>query len=357
MVCGGNPASAFPDQERIVEALGKLDLLVTIDPFPTETAQLAHYVIAPTMSLERPDDTRGYEHFFSEPFAQYTPPVLERPGDVIEDWEFFYELASRMGLLLNIGTRVWEPGTERPTSDELLESFAQRAQVPYGAVRAEPHGAEFDVAPTIVGAPTPDVLARFELLADDVDAELRDALDALVRAPVATRPYLLVVRRSRNAMNSLGRRVPIGLPYNPCFAHPDDLVALGVADGELLVLTSDHGTVTVVASADPTLRRGVLSITHCYGSLPGDDDDPRQYGANPGRLLSLTEHRQPISLMPWMSAVPVTATSDNEPASVDLAIGGVLTQVRGWGQRTAIAFGGEATPLGMLSGAEVKKAS
>jgi anaerobic selenocysteine-containing dehydrogenase len=311
VVCGGNPASAFPDQERIVDALGKLDLLVTIDPFPTETAQLAHYVIAPTMSLERPDDTRGYEHFFSEQFAQYTAPVLDRPGDVIEDWEFFYELASRMGLLLNIGTRVWEPGTERPTSEELLESFAQRAQVSYDAVRAEPHGAEFDVTPTIVGPPDADARARFDLLADDVEQELLDALDALVRAPEPTRPYLLVVRRSKHAMNSLGRRVPIGLPYNPCFAHPDDLAELGVAGGELLVLTSDHGTITVVASADPTLRRGVLSITHCYGSLPGDDDDPRQFGANPARLLSLTQHRQPISLMPWMSAVPVTA----EPTS------------------------------------------
>ena len=164
VVCGGNPASAFPDQQRIVDALGALDLLVTIDPFPTETAQLAHYVIAPTMSFERPDDTRGYEHFFSEPFAQYTAPILERPGDVIEDWQFFFELASRMGLLLNIGTRVWEPGDDRPSSDEVLESFAQRAQVPYSSVRAEPHGAEFDVAPTIVGPPTADARGRFELL-------------------------------------------------------------------------------------------------------------------------------------------------------------------------------------------------
>ncbi len=88
--------------------------------------------------------------------------------------------------------------------------------------------------------------------------------------------------------------------------HPDDLAALGAVDGDLLVLTSDHGTITVVASADATLRRGVLSITHCYGGLPGEDDDPRQYGANPARLLSLTEHRQPISQMPWMSAVPVS---------------------------------------------------
>jgi anaerobic selenocysteine-containing dehydrogenase len=308
VVSGGNPAAVFPDQERIVRALGELELLVTIDPFPTETAQLAHYVIAPTMQLERADDTRGYEHFFSEPFAQYTPPILERPGDVIEDWEFFYELSSRMGLLLNIGSRVWEPGTPRPTSDELLESFAARAQVLYHDVRAAPHGNEFDVAPTIVGPPSPEPRARFALLADDVARELRDALRALDDATPRRRPYLLVVRRSKHVMNTLGRRVPIGLPYNPCFMHPDDLDELGAEEGALLDLTSDHGTVTVVAAVDDTLRRGVLSITHAYGTLPGHDDDPRRYGANPARLLSLTEHRQPISLMPWMSAVPVTAT-------------------------------------------------
>jgi anaerobic selenocysteine-containing dehydrogenase len=308
VVSGGNPASAFPDQQRIVDALRALDLLVTIDPFPTETAKLAHYVIAPTMSFERADDTRGYEQFFSEPFAQYTAPVLDRPGDVIEDWEFFFELASRMGLLLNIGSRVWEPGTPRPTSDELLESFAQRAQVPYESVRAAPHGAEFDVDPTLVGGPVDGASGRFALLSDDVRAELRAAFNGVLRARDTRRPYRLVVRRSKNVMNSLGRRVPIGPPYNPCGAHPDDLAALGVIDGELIELTSDHGTVTVVASADDTLPRGVLSLTHCYGDLPGDDADPTRFGANPARLLSLTEHLQPISLMPWMSAIPVTAT-------------------------------------------------
>jgi anaerobic selenocysteine-containing dehydrogenase len=308
VVSGGNPASAFPDQECIVDALRSLELLVTIDPFPTETAKLAHYVIAPTMAFERADDTRGYEHFFSEPFAQYSAPVLDRPGDVIEDWEFFFELASRMGLLLNIGSRVWEPGSARPTSEELLESFAQRAQVPYADVRAAPHGAEFAVEPTIVGAPSGGASARFALLADDVHGELRAAFDGLGQARGTERPFRLVVRRSKNVMNSLGRRVPIGPAYNPCGAHPDDLAALGVADGDLLELTSDHGAVTVVASADDTLPRGVLSLTHCYGDLPGDDSDPRRFGANPARLLSLTEHLQPISLMPWMSAVPVTAT-------------------------------------------------
>ncbi len=132
VVAGGNPASAFPDEERIVDALRHLELLITVDPFPTETARLAHYVIAPAMALERVDDTRGYEHFMSEQFAQYTAPVLDKPDDVIEDWEFFFELTMRMGLLLNVGSRVWEPGSPKPTTDELLESFAHRAA---GSVR------------------------------------------------------------------------------------------------------------------------------------------------------------------------------------------------------------------------------
>jgi anaerobic selenocysteine-containing dehydrogenase len=294
VVSGGNPASAFPDEARIVDGLRGLELLVTVDPFPTETARLAHYVIAPTMALERADDTRGYEHFMSEQFAQYTGAVLEKPGDVIEDWEFFFELSMRMGLLLNVGSRVWEPGSPKPTTDELLESLAHRGQVPYADVRAAPHGAIFDVPPIVIGPPDADATARFALLAPDVEAELGTALDALVAAPATSpsRPFLLCVRRTRHLMNSLGRMLPGAPDRNPCYAHPDDLAALGVAEGDDIALESDHGTATVVAAADATLRRGVLSITHCHGDV--------------ARLLSLSEHRQPISAMPWMSAVPVS---------------------------------------------------
>jgi anaerobic selenocysteine-containing dehydrogenase len=232
--------------------------------------------------------------------------VLDRPGDVIEDWQFFFELSARMGLVMNIGSRVWEPGDERPSSDALLESFAQRAQVDYERVRAAPHGAMFDVAPTIIGPASADAQARFDLFPDDVADEFDAATAALTRAQSpSTRPYLLVVRRSKNVMNSLGRRVPIGAPYNPCFVHPDDLDDLGGENGDLVTITSDYGTITAVVAPDATLRRGVVALTHCYGALPGDDD-PRQVGANPSRLLSLTDHRQPISLMPWMSAVPVS---------------------------------------------------
>ena len=45
-------------------------------------------------------------------------------------------------------------------------------------------------------------------------------------------------------------------------------------------------------------------MTHGFGDLPGLDDDPREFGANPSRLLSSTS-LQPIVGMPHMTAVPV----------------------------------------------------
>jgi len=308
VVSGGNPAATFPEQDRAVAALRELELLVTIDPFPTETARLAHYVIAPTMAFERAEDTRSYEQFFAEPFAQHSPPLLARPGDVIEDWQFFYDLAAKMGLLLNIGDRIWEPGDRRPSSETMLESLAARAQVPYADVRAAPHGALFPaVEPTVVGPPRPDTSARFDLLPDDVARELRAALAAPDTSARAGRPFLLTVRRGRRTMNTLGRDLPHTGAANPCALHPDDLAALGARDGDRLELTSDHGRIVAVATADATLRRGVVTLTHGFGGLPGDgDDDIVDRGANPGRLLSLTERRQPISAMPWMTAVPVS---------------------------------------------------
>ena len=109
-------------------------------------------------------------------------------------------------------------------------------------------------------------------------------------------------------MNSLGRRLP-GLPrraYNPCYMHPDDMRAADLAPETLVDITSDHGSVRAIVQPDATLRRGALSMTHCFGGEPGLEEDTRKFGTNPTRLLSLTKELQPISLMPLMTAVPVT---------------------------------------------------
>src|SRR3546814_15467836 len=52
IVDGSNIANSVPDRERMIAALRHLELLVVIDPHLTPTAQLADYVIAPTLQYE-----------------------------------------------------------------------------------------------------------------------------------------------------------------------------------------------------------------------------------------------------------------------------------------------------------------
>ena len=47
MCIGGNPLVAWPNQDKVERALRSLELLVCVDIKQSQTAQLAHYVIAP----------------------------------------------------------------------------------------------------------------------------------------------------------------------------------------------------------------------------------------------------------------------------------------------------------------------
>lgn len=317
VVSGGNPVACFPDQDRIIEALQGLDLLVTVDPLWSETARLAHYVIAPTLGFERWDDTRGFEGHFVEAFGQVSGPILERPEGVIEDWEFFYDLAQHMGLTLKLGKRVFEPDTPRPSTLEMLESMADKSSIPYDEVRAHPHGKIFEgIEPDRVQPADDDADGRFELLAPDVADDLQIAFTseaAAIDDPEA-RNFVLIVRRNRDSMNSVGRRQEgARYSYNPCFVHPDDLAALGLDAGAMVTLTSKHGSIGAVIQPDATMRRGAASMTHCYGGLPGTEDDPVRFGSNPSRLLSIDTDLQRISLMPHMSAVPISIEPAEAP--------------------------------------------
>jgi anaerobic selenocysteine-containing dehydrogenase len=301
---------AVPGKARMVEALGSLELLVTIDPFLSETAQLAHYVIAPVGHLERPDTTRSYEGLMDQPFAQYTPAVLEPPPGVIDDWELFVRLAGAMGRTLQVAGREYAPGAPTPATDEVLASFAGRGRAALDEVKRHPHGVVFDeLEPVRATAPRADASATFDVAPSDVVAELALVAARLSRPEPTDDRLLLVVRRTKEVVNSTGTQLGrlVREPRNPCHLHPDDLARLGLAPGAAVTVTSEHGSIRTVAAADATLRVGVASMTHGFGG-PGDADPPG-HGASTNRLLSGARDLQPISGMPLMTAVPVTVTA------------------------------------------------
>ena len=309
IVSGGNPAAAVPGTDAMTEALDSLDLLVTVDPFMSLTAQVADYVIAPMMHLERPDTTRAYESLVDQPFAQYTPPILEPPPGVIDDWEFFLRLANEMGKTLTVAGREYPPGAEIPSADDVLASFSTRARVPLAEVKAHPHGAVFhEIEPVRAAAHGPDTSDRFEVAPPDVVAEL-SALDQQ-SAPIDSDQLLLIVRRAKEVINSTGTQISglVRARRNPCHLHPSDMDRLGLREGDDVTVTSAHGSIRTTVAADDSLRIGVTSMTHGFGG-PGPADAPDRRGASTNRLLSPTDDLQPISGMPLMTALPVTVVA------------------------------------------------
>jgi anaerobic selenocysteine-containing dehydrogenase len=337
---GGSPMMAWPDQRRTQEALANLDLLVTTDVWYSPTARVADYVAATKMTFETPGMTQVTEgikyhniaYGFSEPYAQYTPALLDPPADsdLIEDWQLFYRVGQHLGLSMNWLSVFGSPlghmeapltpipldmETE-PTTDELFELMCRGSNVALAEVKRHPHGHVFEeLQRQRVMARDADCDTRLDVGNVDLLAEL-DTIAAedyvTARQQTADRPFLLVPRRENRVINSTGRNIPglmRGRTYNPAFMHSADLTELDLTAGDAVEIRSAYDAVVGIVEADNDLRRGVVSMSHGFGGNPGEAEDPRVDGANTNRLLRTDVDYDPITGMPRMGAVPVSVSA------------------------------------------------
>jgi anaerobic selenocysteine-containing dehydrogenase len=331
---GGNPMAAWPDQKKTYQALQALELLVAVDIKMSATAKLAHYVIAPRLSLEMPGSTLLNESLYyyaigfgyPKAYAQYAPPLVQPPpgSDVVEDWELFWELGRRMGhqlgFKLGVGgvaelggdARVPVDMQRKPGGEELVERLMTGSRIPLAEVKQQPRGGLFPGEPVFVAPREPGWQGRLEVGNAELMAELgevaRERSDA-PRGPAGeSYDYRMICRRIVAALNSSGRDLPKiakGRAYNPAFMHPEDLAQLGVVSGDVVEIRSPHGSILGIVEPDPTLRRGLVSMTHSFGDLPGREREVRKIGSNTSQLTSVESDYDRYTGMPRMSDVPV----------------------------------------------------
>ncbi|WP_171905864.1 molybdopterin-containing oxidoreductase family protein [Sphingobium phenoxybenzoativorans] len=329
LIALGNPASSWPDTERARRALAKLDLLIVPTVEMSETADLANYVIAIKTILETPATTQFAEQVrkvhhgygWDEGYAHHTPVLLNAPSgsDLIEEWQFFFRLAQRMGLQLQIpgadgGMRPVDM-TREPTSEEMIDLLCEGSVVPLGVVRDARAGRVYAEADRIIGSRDPSCSDRLNLGDSLMMAELVRYAPTLEASPSDIAfPFRLTPRRSDGVVNSMYRRTP-GMHKrhdNPAFMAPADLERLHIQPGTPIRISSPHGEIIAIAEAGAGLRPGVVSMSHGYGAMPGEDEDPSRGGANVNRLLRMDELHDSISGIPLMGAVPVAI----EPAEM-----------------------------------------
>ncbi|KAA9162559.1 molybdopterin-dependent oxidoreductase [Amycolatopsis acidicola] len=320
-VNGGNPAVALPDQRKAVDALKALDLLVAVEPFMTPTAQLCDYILPPTLQFERPDTSASphYEPLLEVPFAQYVPRVVDPPpgSEVVDDWYVYWSLARRLGITLTVAG-VELDSANPPTTEQLLASILRDSQVPLEEIARYPGGRVFDVEPAVVLPRRPESAACFDVMPADIAAEVAEVA-AEDQAGEERFPLRLVVRRLRGMMNSLGIVQP-GVrrrhPYNAAYLNPADLAALGLADGAEIEIEADNGgRIPAIAEAEDGVRRGCVSMSHCWGGLPEDALPYREMGASTNVLVRTDAVVETINAMPRLSSIPVRirARAKEEP--------------------------------------------
>jgi anaerobic selenocysteine-containing dehydrogenase len=327
---GGNPVAAWPGQAKTIAALEAIDLFVTLDIKMSASAKLAHYVMAPKIGIEVPNMSYVTEHMelyagiwgMSQPFGMYGPSLMDPPpgSDLIEEWEFFYGVARHLGLQLKMYYADALTSSRResrqpvdidmvnkPTTDELYELVTRGSRIALAEVKRHPNGAIFPER-IVAEAKDPQCTARLDVGNPEMTAELGEVAAEPIVPPVDF-PFRLICRRSAHVYNSSGRDLPLliqkGGRYNPAFMHPDDLAQIGVQSGDVVEVSSRHGTILAIVQAEDTLRRGLVSMSHAFGDLPRDRSDFRLVGSNTSQLTSAADDFDRYSGMPRMSALPV----------------------------------------------------
>lgn len=258
---GANPLVTSPGAKRLRRAYGKLDLLVTVDPFLTESGEASDYVL-PAATFAEAAGVGTDERVMPEPLV---PPI----EGAWPDWKVLFELARAAGLGRYF---PW------PTLKEALEAPRRRFMPsPEREVRRDAG------APRKYGTPSGKIELRSEVLA-------RFGHDPLPRwtpprhAPTPEHPHVLVSGpRTRAYINSQFRKIPsiaarMPEPYvevPPAIAEP-----LGLRDGDWVAVISPHGRVELAARVTDRVHPETVVLPNGWPQananllVDGDDLDP-----------------------------------------------------------------------------------
>ena len=94
----GNPVLSCPNGAALEEAMGTLDLYVSLDLYVNETNRHADYVLPCTTWLERDDLPIAFLGFYTTPFVQYAEPVVAPRGEAREEWQIVDAIAKEIGI-------------------------------------------------------------------------------------------------------------------------------------------------------------------------------------------------------------------------------------------------------------------
>ncbi|HEY2776175.1 MAG TPA: molybdopterin-dependent oxidoreductase [Candidatus Binatia bacterium] len=288
-VTGGNPLLTMANSARLRDSFAKLELLVTLDIFRSETGQLAHYNLPCTSPLQRPDLPFIFPLMLglqSKPYLQATDRVVDPEGEQRDEATIYLDLARASGVSL-FGSRPVQASLEFARSLNSLRSKDAQPSVPQKALlsailRATRQGGFRKLLREKHGRPRPDHQAGTFLgkrvITEDQRVDLAPpalvAQAAKLESDFASErenasKLKLITRRAVTTHNSwthnLEEFVDADRVTNYLYMHPDDAGRAGLTEGALADVTTDTATVRVPVRLLPELMPGTVALPHGWG--------------------------------------------------------------------------------------------
>ncbi len=264
IVYNSNPVAVAPQSREVAAGFARDDLFtVVLEHFQTDTADYADYLLPATTQLEHVDVVKPYGHLY----VMANNPAIDPVGEALPNTEIFRRLAQRMGFT--------EPCFA--DSDDVLAAQAiQRsgAAVHYDWQVAKRDGWQRLEVPTVYapfadgGFPTPSGKCEFysqqlaDLGSDPLPAYVPPNEGPASNPKLAARfPLAMISPPARNFLNSSfvnvqSLRDTEGEPTLDI--HPADAAARGIADGSMLRVFNDRGSLTLRARVTDRARPGVV---------------------------------------------------------------------------------------------------
>ncbi|MGZ7194113.1 MAG: formate dehydrogenase subunit alpha [Halobacteriota archaeon] len=263
VIMGENPVMSFPDSNHVRRQLDKLDFLVLLDIFPTNTMPYADVVLPGACFAEKDGTFTSGERRVQRIRAAVPPP-----GDAKPDWEIFTMLAKKLGL----------NGFDFTSAQDVFNDMTS-VTPSYGGItyeRLEQPEALIWPCPTVEhpGTPIlhkekfalPDGLGAFYGIEDQLPAELPDA----------EYPFELMTGRilfhyhtgtQTRRSPTLDHEVPTGYVE----ISVEDGKELDIRTGDRVKLRSRRGEAETLARVTSDMSKGTLYMSFHFNEGPANN--------------------------------------------------------------------------------------
>jgi predicted molibdopterin-dependent oxidoreductase YjgC len=245
-VMGENPMLSDPDLTHVEKSLKNLDLFIVQDIFMTETARFAD-VILPAACFAEKDGTFTN----TERRVQRIRKAVQAPGQAKADWEIIPALATKMGYPMHYASPSFIMG-------EINTIAPIYGGITYARLEAE--GLQWP-------CPGTDHPGTPFLHKDGFSRGLGlfHAVEYIPPAEVPDQDYPFLLSTGRvlyqyhtGTMTRRSEGSEELCPESLVEINPGDAGALGIADGQMVRVTSRRGAVTAKAKLTPRSDRGMV---------------------------------------------------------------------------------------------------